>query len=243
MAALDLFHSSKDEVLERPDHKFIPRLPIVRPDDKNDRRVRFGLPHVIPSAPASFGPRLPGVVFRRCHGDEEESDEVPEGPISRYYLIAFSDNRKNVCYSDDNSNTYKAGNYVLTEAVHGYDLGKVISIVWDPKPEEIEGSKRIVRRATQNEENQLPKKAEREGKALEMVRQTVKDMKLDIEVFGAEFQFDGKKWTFYYRTIGEGHVDCKSLAGVLFRIFGIRIWLVNCSDPKTEIGPGRQNGR
>ena len=43
-------------------------------------------------------------------------------------------------------------------------------------------------------------------------------------ITGAEFQFDGKKLTFYYTA--SIYVDFRNLVRTLFKTFGMRIWMV-----------------
>jgi cell fate regulator YaaT (PSP1 superfamily) len=116
------------------------------------------------------------------------------------------------------------GDYVLTEADRGFDVGRIVGLVTRPSPRDATGAKAIVRPATQKEIEQLPEKAEREGRALELCRSKTSELGLPMNITRAEFQFDGKKLTFYY-TAGS-YVDFRELVRTLFKIFGTRIWMV-----------------
>jgi cell fate regulator YaaT (PSP1 superfamily) len=55
-----------------------------------------------------------------------------------------------------------------------------------------------------------------------------------MDITRAEFQFDGKKLTFYY--MAAAYVDFRDLVRALFRVFGTRIWMVwyKRGDPDTQ---------
>jgi cell fate regulator YaaT (PSP1 superfamily) len=116
------------------------------------------------------------------------------------------------------------GDYVLTEADRGFDVGRIVGVVARPSPRDATGAKVIVRPATRNEIEQLPEKAERERRALELCRSKTAEHGLPMNITRAEFQFDGKKLTFYYTAAS--YVDFRDLVRTLFKIFGTRIWMV-----------------
>jgi cell fate regulator YaaT (PSP1 superfamily) len=84
--------------------------------------------------------------------------------------------------------------------------------------------KAILRKATPEEIAAIPAKEVREGRALTLCQTKVRDLGLAMEITGAEFQFDGKKLTFYYTA--SKYVDFRNLVKGLFRVFGTRIWMV-----------------
>jgi cell fate regulator YaaT (PSP1 superfamily) len=55
-----------------------------------------------------------------------------------------------------------------------------------------------------------------------------------MNITRAEFQFDGKKLTFYYTA--DAYVDFRDLVRALFKVFGTRIWMVwyKWEDAETE---------
>ena len=119
---------------------------------------------------------------------------------------------------------YDIGIYVVTEADRGYDVGKIISEIENPFIKGIKIVKQILRLATLTEINSLPQKIEREKNAMEYCQSKALELKLPMKITGAEFQFDGKKLTFYY--IAEDYVDFRILVRLLFKTFGMRIWMV-----------------
>jgi hypothetical protein len=176
---------------------------------------------------------LPGPESAPLSRDFDESltfqgeIELPEsGSVThQLYQVEFNANRSPMFHAPGRVRV-NVGDYVLTEADRGFDVGRVVGIVTRPSPRDATGAKVIVRVATRNEIQQLPQKAEREARALELCRAKTAELGLPMNITGAEFQFDGKKLTFYY-TAGS-YVDFRHLVRTLFKIFGTRIWMVWC---------------
>ena len=143
-------------------------------------------------------------------------------------LFRVEFNRVHKCLFQANRNLkLNPGDYVLTEADRGYDIGRVIEIVRKPSLREFQNCKNIIRKATQHEFSQLPLKAAREQRALEICRAKVAEFGMPMNVVAAEFQFDGNKLTFYYEATY--YIDFRALVKDLFKIFQIRIWMQTCS--------------
>lgn len=145
----------------------------------------------------------------------------PTGVI--YYMIQFHPNRAELYQWKDNKEL-KVGDYVVTEADRGFDVGRIIEVVEHPAPKDSKGAKEIVRVASHHEISQLPIKAERERKAKELCQAKVTELGLPMSITGAEFQFDSKKLTFYYTA--SSYIDFRNLVRILFKTFGMRIWMV-----------------
>jgi cell fate regulator YaaT (PSP1 superfamily) len=118
------------------------------------------------------------------------------------------------------------GEWVIVDADRGFDIGQVIAGVQAPPPSDPRAVKAIVRRATGRELDAIPAKQERERAALALCQAKARELRLPIEVTGAEIQFDGMKVTFYYAATR--YVDFRDLVRSLFRQFGTRIWMVWC---------------
>lgn len=116
------------------------------------------------------------------------------------------------------------GDYVITDADRGYDIGIVTSINQHPSSKDAKAAKFVTRKASKDETQQIPLKVEKEKAALELCQKKVTELGLPMQITGAEYQFDGKKLTFYYAA--SSYVDFRNLVRVLFRIFGTRIWMV-----------------
>ena len=116
------------------------------------------------------------------------------------------------------------GDYVITDADRGYDIGLVISIIQNPTVRDIKSSKSVKRKATDVEISNIPIKIDNENKALEICQKKVEELNLPMKITGAEYQFDGKKLTFYYTA--SKYVDFRNLVRTLFHVFSTRIWMI-----------------
>jgi hypothetical protein len=193
--------------------------------------VSFGLPY----PRATFGIHPAGVSYEKHVIYGEDSDDLHS--LCRpwhYYSVAFGEVRKGICYSDHALGDLEPDDYVVIQMTHGFDLGRIVSLLVEATSSIRANAKRILRKATQNEVTQLSVKAEREVKALRIAMEKVAENGYEIEIDRAESRFDGKKWTFYYHTYGEGYLDSRALVGTLFQIFGIRVAMLKCPDGCTS---------
>lgn len=143
--------------------------------------------------------------------------------IYNYCLIQFHKNRIGI-FSFLQSMNINVGDYVITDADRGFDIGLVISIIQNPTAREVKTSKSVKRKATNEEINNIPVKIENENKALEICQKKVEELNLPMRITGAEYQFDGKKLTFYYTA--SKYVDFRNLVRTLFHVFSTRIWMI-----------------
>jgi cell fate regulator YaaT (PSP1 superfamily) len=104
------------------------------------------------------------------------------------------------------------------------DIGRIIGAAGCPQFRKPRNVKSTVRKPTQDEVGAIPVKWDRERSALVHCQAKVRELGLAMEITGAEFQFDGKKLTFYYSA--SKYVDFRNLVKGLFRMFGTRIWMV-----------------
>ena len=141
----------------------------------------------------------------------------------RYFMVQFHPYRAEP-FKWVNDKDLSVGDYVVTEADRGYDVGKIIAQDVVPSVFESKQVKYIVRRASHHEISQLPLKEEKEKRAKEYCQAKARELELPMEITGAELQFDGKKLSFYYTA--KSYIDFRDLVRVLFRTFGMRIWMV-----------------
>jgi hypothetical protein len=139
------------------------------------------------------------------------------------YKVQFNPNRSAMFHAAARLR-FNCGDFVLTEADRGFDIGQVIEVVGRPSPRAATGAKQIVRAAAHNEVQQLAQKEEREARALQICRAKAAEFGMPMNITRAEFQFDGKKLSFYYTA--ESYVDFRDLVRALFKVFGTRIWMV-----------------
>eukprot|EP00002_Diphylleia_rotans_P029829 TRINITY_DN6092_c0_g1_i1.p1 TRINITY_DN6092_c0_g1~~TRINITY_DN6092_c0_g1_i1.p1 ORF type:complete len:724 (+),score=161.27 TRINITY_DN6092_c0_g1_i1:123-2294(+) len=84
-------------------------------------------------------------------------------------------------------------------------------------------AKRVLRRAHQWDVQQLDQKLIEERRSLLVCQAKVQQRSLPMEVIDAEYQYDRKKLTFYFKA--ESRIDFRELVRDLFRIFKTRIWM------------------
>ncbi|OHT05397.1 hypothetical protein TRFO_06000 [Tritrichomonas foetus] len=145
-------------------------------------------------------------------------------PSNREYCsVQFHPNRIQVLQYPQSMNLIP-GDYVITDADRGIDIGVVTEINEQPSPKDAKMAKVVVRKAANHELQQIPMKEEKERNALALCQAKVQELGLPMQITGAEYQFDGKKLTFYYAA--SNYVDFRNLVRVLFRIFGTRIWMI-----------------
>lgn len=115
------------------------------------------------------------------------------------------------------------GTYVVVQGDRGFDIGVVISTEFVSNSAAPVGN--LIGCASQKEVDYWAtdlKKAEAD--ALQICRQQISNLKLDMSVMQAEYQYDKKKLTLYY--MAHDRVEYEILTKELFRQFGCRIWLV-----------------
>ncbi|KAH0791516.1 PSP1 C-terminal conserved region family protein [Histomonas meleagridis] len=164
------------------------------------------------------------------HADFQFQGEIEtDGNYAKscYYTVKFNMYRSS-CFYTNQDLKIQIGDYVLTEADRGYDIGVVVGIVTKPSPRDQRSAKMILRIAQQYEIDQLQQKAERELRALELCQAKVIEYALPMKIIGAEFQFYGKKLTFYYTS--SHYIDFRTLVRTLFKVFGTRIWMCCVSE-------------
>jgi hypothetical protein len=166
----------------------------------------------------SFTRLLPSFLKDVWSDDSSPNAKRRPQPITHFYSVQFHVNHRETVAS---ILRFHSGEFVVTDADRGVGIGQIVSEVDAPPVNDV---KVIVRLATAEEIAEIPGKQERERRALMLCQAKVRELGLPMEVTGAEFQFDGKKLTFYY-SAGR-YVDFRDLVKSLFRVFGTRIWMV-----------------
>lgn len=82
---------------------------------------------------------------------------------------------------------------------------------------------RVLRRATMKDVQKITLKSKEETKAILVANQKAKEFVLEMEVVDAEFQFDMKKLTFFYKA--RQRVDFRELVRDLYKLYRARIWM------------------
>jgi cell fate regulator YaaT (PSP1 superfamily) len=114
----------------------------------------------------------------------------------------------------------KIGDQVIAEIDKGMCLGVVTT---EPIDTTKEGIKKISAKATDEEVAQYLALRQKEGHALSLCKQKVKEMGLPMKLLRAEYLFGGTKLLFYF--VSENRVDFRELVKDLAKEFKIRIEL------------------
>ncbi|ODQ68457.1 PSP1-domain-containing protein [Nadsonia fulvescens var. elongata DSM 6958] len=93
--------------------------------------------------------------------------------------------------------------------------------------------KQILRFAQRTEINQLKLKMYEEAKSEQLCRLKVEEKNLDMNIVNAEFQWDKRKLTFFYKAAKR--VDFRDLVRDLFRVYKTRIWMCAVNSNKEVI--------
>lgn len=116
----------------------------------------------------------------------------------------------------------KTGDHVIVETENGLGFGEVAT-----PPTQIENKKgsrplkKVYRPATENDINKILKNTEIENKAYNFCRQCIAELKLGMNLFSTESNFDASKITFFFTA--DGRVDFRKLVKILVKEFRSKI--------------------
>ena len=152
-----------------------------------------------------------------------QSQEVREMEEGReLYEVGFKGERRGFFLNPQNV-PVSVGDAVIVEADRGVDLGYVLrmgKLVWQRRPEKLGN---ILRKATPEEVASLAEKAKKEEEAFRACREKIAQHGLKMKLVDVEYQFDGKKITFYFTA--ERRVDFRDLVRDLAKYFHTRVEL------------------
>ena len=142
-------------------------------------------------------------------------DKIIEIKIREYGSIVFAR-----CNIDD----LKVGDYLILEQDRGVDYACVVSVLDSVrKIPEAKLIKKIVRRATEKDFNQIAQNRQKTKGTAKTCMDKIQEHKLPMKLVGTEFSFDSSKIIFYFTA--EGRVDFRNLVKDLAKIFKVRIEL------------------
>lgn len=118
----------------------------------------------------------------------------------------------------------KVGDAVIVETVRGIEYGAVATEKKNvPEENLVLPLKKVIRKATQADENNHAGNKVKEREALEICRKKITEHKLPMRLIDVEYTFDLGKIIFYFTA--EGRVDFRELVKDLASIFKTRIEL------------------
>lgn len=162
--------------------------------------------------------------------------------MEELYEVGFKGERRGF-FLNPQKVPVSVGDAVIVEADRGVDLGYVLrmgKLVWQRKPEKLGN---ILRRATPEEVASLAQKARKEEEAFRACKEKIAQHGLEMKLVDVEYQFDGKKITFYFTA--ERRVDFRDLVRDLAKYFHTRVELrqIGVRDEAKWMGGYGQCGR
>lgn len=143
--------------------------------------------------------------------------------------VSFSQGTRKDFFRNTTLQALEKGDLITVEGVSGFDVGEVSLTgeivrlqmkkrgVKEHDPE----MKKVLRRATDRDIEQLRQNKAREPEAVIRSRAIARQMKLDMKISQVEMQADGRKATFFY--IADGRVDFRELIKVYASEFRVKV--------------------
>lgn len=159
--------------------------------------------------------------------------------------VEFKGNRK-VVYANSDELHIKNNDYVIVKANKGFDMGQVSKVgrlVQMKDTDDIEDLQKIIRVASEQEEQNIRRVRDKEEEASIICKQKIQKLDLHMKLVDVEMQFDGNKLTFYFTS--DKRVDFRVLVKELASHFKTRIELrqIGVRDEARRIGGCGNCGR
>ncbi len=137
--------------------------------------------------------------------------------------IQFRPGQK-IYYFDPDGATYQMGDHVIIDTARGAEFGICAGGNHMIPPKDVVAPlRKVLRRATNQDERIVAENRAREKKAYDICLQKISDHKLDMQLVSAEVAFDGSKILFYFTA--DERVDFRELVKNLASVFHTRIEL------------------
>jgi cell fate regulator YaaT (PSP1 superfamily) len=147
----------------------------------------------------------------------------------RVIEVSFNGGTRKDFYRNNTLHYYERGELIAVEGVSGFDVGEV-SLTGETVRLQLKKKgvdefhpeiKRVLRRATDRDLEQLAQNKSREAEALIRSRAITRQLKLNMKMSQIDFQADGKKATFFY--IADDRVDFRELIKILAAEFKVKV--------------------
>lgn len=129
-----------------------------------------------------------------------------------------------IYYFDPDEFDIDIGSNVIVETARGIEYGLVVLPVKEVEENEIVAPlKKVIRVATQEDQEHEEQNERKEKEALEICLQKIKEHNLSMKLIDVEYTFDNNKVLFYFTA--DGRVDFRELVKDLAMVFKTRIEL------------------
>ncbi len=145
-----------------------------------------------------------------------------------------------IYYFDPAGMHLNSGDHVIVKTSRGTEFGEVVSAPEDIPEDEIAAPlKKVVRKATKEDEKKNAKNAEKEKEAFEAAEKKIEKHKLPMKLVDVEYVFDRSKVIFYFTA--DGRVDFRELVQDLASVFRTRIGVRDEAKLIGGLGPCGRN--
>ena len=152
----------------------------------------------------------------------EELQNLPQEDVE-VVDIQFRPGQK-IYFFDPDGVTYNAGDHVIMDTARGAEYGICTGGNHKIPPKDVVAPlRKILRRATAQDERIVEENRAKEKKAYDVCLQKITDHGLDMQLVSAEVAFDGSKILFYFTA--DERVDFRELVKNLASVFHTRIEL------------------
>lgn len=143
--------------------------------------------------------------------------------------MSFNNGSRKDYYRNSTLQHYEKGEMVAIEGVGGFDVGEVtltgeivrLQLKKKGLDEFNPEMKRVLRRATERDVEQMYHQKEREKEVMVRARAISRQLKLNMKMSEVEIQADGRKATFFY--IADDRVDFRELIKILASEFKVKV--------------------
>ncbi|OBZ80587.1 Uncharacterized protein PB7E8.02, partial [Choanephora cucurbitarum] len=160
----------------------------------------------------------------RCLGKGIPLEEVSVETVYRVQFKQSSD-----YFYPQHDLCFQLNDRVIVEGDRGYDLGQVVGLV-NKTDVPVDRVKRLFRHANSAEWITFEQKGFDEQKALMLCQSKIKQRHLNMKVIDAEYQWDRRKLTFYFKA--NERIDFRELVKELFKTYKTRIWMCAYNPPE-----------
>ena len=153
---------------------------------------------------------------------KNQAEMVPEGPVE-VVDIQFRPGQK-IYFFDPDGMAFQEGDHVIIDTARGAEYGIAVSGNHTiPQKDVVAPLRKVLRRATAQDEKIVVENRVKEKKAYDVCIQKIADHGLDMQLVSAEVAFDGSKILFYFTA--DERVDFRELVKNLASVFHTRIEL------------------
>ena len=130
--------------------------------------------------------------------------------------------QRRIIFTNPQQIPFKVGDYAIVQADKGIDLGRINHISSLLAKKAGKGKlKKIIRKSHQADLEKHEQNQQQEEKAVQICKEKLKKHKLDMKLVDCEYQFDGKKITFYFTS--DNRVDFRKLVKDVAAIYKTRV--------------------